>query len=237
MHGLAGAMLMYAEFNNGWTHKAPNNGLWDTEWERLYYNDPSLPIVPYPANGGGVDPVGKYKENRSYWGIAYYKYAKNKDVWACPSQERVDDWPEDGLGLPYQEFFKHCSYGLNGLMVANKEGIDAGRKISQIKYASEAIFFQDHLEQRLDTIEQDFLCASYGTGKNLPQWYNTEHSKKYGFDVMNEVFRHLKKCSTAWLDGHVSDIRWTRGEGVKWQWYAGSQNLEDIWDLHGGGGH
>lgn len=221
MHDLYNAMAMYIGDNNGYTHDAPNHGFWDNEWQRQKQGNPNITVTMY-------DIENEY----AYWGIAYFKYEKNRDVWACPSQERVDDWPEQNFGRPYQRYFKHCSYGLNGLTVSGE-----GRRVFTIyKHPSSLIFFQDHIEQRLEGFDQDFLCESKDTGMNLPQWTKPGDWRRTEFpNARDECFRHDKKCNTAWLDGHVSYIRYTLGEDVPYTWYYGAQvTLQDLWNISGG---
>ena len=61
--GLVLAMMMYVDDYDGKTHDSPNNGLWDNAWQ-----NPAI-VREYGPN-----------ENYSYWGIAYYPYAKNKKI-------------------------------------------------------------------------------------------------------------------------------------------------------------
>jgi len=224
MHDLYNAMMMYTIDHKGWTHRAPNHGFWDNAWQRQKSGDPSIEVKPYGMN-----------DSFAYWGIAYFKYEKNREVWSCPSQERVDDWPEQDFGKPYQKYFKNCSYGLNGYIVLHPTKEDAGRRIDQdFKHTSQTIFFQDHIEQRLDSISSDMLCYG-GSAVNLSQWRNAPRgagANPWFPNGIDEVFRHRNRSQITWLDGHVSDIKRTKGENVPSNWYTGGGA-----ELVGGTGH
>ena len=193
--GLGVALRMYVDDNDGRTHDSPNMGLWDNAWQ-------NPPIV---TKFGPNDPD-------AYWGIAYYPYAKNNDIFACPSQKRVDDWPESGWGIDYQQYFKYCSYGINGFIKNRKIDID-------FKRPAEIIAFQDHVEQKLDN-NGDMFHIKPGDNINLTHW---RPPGPYGNfpEAVQECFRHLGISNTCWLDGHVSEIRETTGENVPWRWYTG----------------
>ncbi len=201
LHGLGQAVLMYIGDNNGWTHHCANNGLWEDM-----------------NTGRALGP----DESMSYWGIAYSKYADNREIFTCPAAKRVDDWPEAGYGIKYQKFFKYCTYGMNGYMSHQKVG----------KYrAGEVIFCQDHIEQRLDGISQDMFCIGPGQTVNLPQWrpaseggWGFVDSYWAGYDTVGECFRHYGNSNTLWLDGHVTDIARSLGEGISTMWYTGVKN-------------
>lgn len=219
LHGLMSAVHMYVQDAKGWTHKSPNNGLWDNEHRK------------------GVEPFRQYKPNDSeaYWGVAYFKYSKNKEVFSCPAQARVDDWPENGWGQAYQKYFKYCSYGLNGFIsnVQNQhKGFQQGMLIdTDFKRPGLIIAFQDHIEQRMETPRDgatDMFCFSRN-GQNLLQWRpDGGHDQGRWFpNSVQECFRHLKRSNTVWLDGHVSDIRETVGTGVPMNWYVGDK--EPAW--------
>ena len=211
--GLVLAMRMYVDDYDGKTHDSPNNGLWDNAWEH-----PTI-IREYGPN-----------ENYAYWGIAYFPYAKNKKIFYCPGKQRVDDWPEWGppWGIQSQEYFKYCSYGINGY-ITNKK-ID-----HEFKHHSEVIAYQDHIEQKLDGIGSDMFCIGPGQRINIPQWRRSSQGGS-GFvdsnwsgdqwhDTVQECFRHRGTSMTVWLDGHVTEIKETTGEDIPAKWYTG--NPED----------
>ena len=195
--GLVLAMRMYTDDYDGKTHNSPNNGLWDNAHE-------------HPA------VVKQYGPNDSlaYWGIAYYPYAKNKKIFRCPSTKRLDDWPEWGApwGLPSQQYFKYCSYGLNGY-ITNKK-LEA-----EFKRHSEVIAFQDHIEQLLDD-NGDMFHIRPGENINLTQWRLGWRQTEFP-EAVQECFRHRGVSITSWLDGHVTEIEETTGEDVPRKWFTG----------------
>jgi len=208
--GLALALRMYADDYEGKTHNSPNNGLWDNAHLGL------SKVTPYGPN-----------DNLAYWGIAYFPYAENKKIYACPAAERVDDWPENGAswGRQMQEYFAYCSYGLNGYIT--NENIDTS---PQFKRQSEVIAFQDHIEQLLDD-NGDMFHIRPGDRINLPQWrpssqggtgfVDSTWSGDQWHDTVKECFRHRGVSMTVWLDGHVTEIKETTGEDVPRRWYLG----------------
>jgi len=196
--GLGLALRMYVDDHDGKTHNSPNNGLWDNAHE-----NPSV--------------VRKYGPNESmaYWGIAYFPYAENKKIFACPSVERVDDWPEWGApwGLPSQHYFAYCSYGLNDYITDEKIDLE-------FKRHSEVIAFQDHIEQKMDSINSDMFCIGPNVSINLTQWRYSPRDVWFP-NAVQECFRHRGVSMTCWLDGHVSEIAETTGEDVPCRWYTG----------------
>jgi len=196
LRGLGNAFVMYVEDNKGKTHDAPNQGLWDNAWEQ-----PDV-VVPYEPD-----------HENAYWGIAYQKYSSGKNIFHCPSHIRVDDWVEWGWGEPYQIYFWYCSYGLNNYI--------SDSKISNFKFPDEVIVAQDHIEQRLDSINSDMFCIGPTVTINLTQWRNGGTYGNYP-NSLEECFRHRGNSNTLWLDGHVTQIPFTDGKDpfyVPCRWY------------------
>lgn len=218
LHALAGALQMYVQDNHGWTHRSPNNGLWDNAWQN------SANFHRYGPN----DP-------NAYWGIAYYPYSKNKNIWSCPTAVRVDDWPENGWGISFQKYFQFCSYGLNGIIANSHNDAErtsayqAGMRLdSDFDRPATTIAFQDHIEQRLEVpvgaTDSDCFCITPSQGTNLTQWRLGFRRTEFP-NAVNECFRHLDRSNTAWLDGHISDIRKTSGRDVPATWYTGGRKV------------
>jgi prepilin-type N-terminal cleavage/methylation domain-containing protein/prepilin-type processing-associated H-X9-DG protein len=195
--GLVLALRMYADDYGGKTHRSPNYGLWDNEWQH-----PAV-VTKYGPN-----------DNMAYWGVAYQPYAQNKKIFRCPSTKRVDDWPENGSpwGLPSQKYFKYCSYGLNGYITDKKIDIE-------FKHQSEVIAFQDHIEQLLDD-NGDMFHIRPQDKINLTQWRNGGTLGNFP-EAVQECFRHRGVSMTSWLDGHVTEVEETTGENVPRRWYTG----------------
>lgn len=197
--GLGVSMRLYVDDYGGKTHNSPNYGLWDNAYEG------GKTVIQFGPN-----------DAMAYWGIAYYPYAPSKKIFRCPSTKRVDDWPEDGWGYVYQDYFKYCTYGLNSY-IKNK-------KVDHVfKKQAETIIFQDHIEQLLE-VTTDSFTVSQGASVNLTQWrpgsslvttYWRDH------DTVQECYRHANTSMTVWLDGHVSSIKRSDGEDVPRHWYTG----------------
>ncbi|MEN6336214.1 MAG: prepilin-type N-terminal cleavage/methylation domain-containing protein [Phycisphaerales bacterium] len=215
MKGLGVSLRMYIDDNGGRTHRSPNRGLWDTAYE----------------HGSVVQKLGP-NDKMAYWGIAYYPYASNKRIFRCPSSRRVDDWPDDGWGAAYQQYFRYCSYGINGYVTwYTREGTAKERNIrvdTDFKRHDEVIVFQDHIEQKLDDVDSDMLCIGPGVSINLSQWRPRSQGGEGlkdtywpDYDTIRECFRHTGLSNLCWLDGHVSGIKETTGEDVPTSWYTG----------------
>lgn len=214
MKGLGVALRMYVDNNDGKTHNAPNQGLWDNAWE-------------------GGTTIRKYGPNDgyAYWGIAYEPYARNKKIFRCPATKRADDWPENGWGIMYQEYFRYCSYGLNGYIASRQESDGSMHWVKidhEFKSHAEVIAFQDHIEQKLDGISSDMFCIGPSGRINLTQWRPSSQggtgfvdSYWKGHDTVAECYRHSASANICWLDGHVSEIRQSTGEDIPTYWYTG----------------
>jgi prepilin-type N-terminal cleavage/methylation domain-containing protein/prepilin-type processing-associated H-X9-DG protein len=206
--GLGVALRMYVD-DYVKTHKSPNQGLWDNAWEH-----PAV-IRKYAAD-----------EPYAYWGIAYEPYARNKKIFRCPSTKRVDDWPENGWGRAFQQYFKYCSYGLNRYVASRydqaKDKMIWVKPDHDFKRHDEVIAFQDHIEQLLDD-NGDLFYIRPGATINLTQWRNGGTLRDFP-EAVQECFRHMGWSNTCWLDGHVSGIKETTGEDVPAYWYTGLRN-------------
>jgi prepilin-type processing-associated H-X9-DG protein len=85
----------------------------------------------------------------------------------------------------------------------------------------------DHIEHFLDN-NGDMLHIMEGDRINLPQWrqettglsYNTaEHYP----DPLGQIFRHGRRANLLWLDGHISNIKESRGTDVPPYWFCGEE--------------
>jgi prepilin-type N-terminal cleavage/methylation domain-containing protein/prepilin-type processing-associated H-X9-DG protein len=205
--GFGLAFQAYLQDNDDWSHWSPNRGFWFVQNQRL-------------KNLGAV--MEDKDSSNAYWGIAYFPYAENMDLFHCPSSRyQLLNWNS----VDTIEVYYWAHFGLNGFA--------ANRKLSRIKSPGEMIVLQDHFEQKLDN-NGDMLHIRPQDTYNLPQW---RHHAKYP-DALLEIFRHGRTShaleteepwdpmgsgvtNTLWLDGHVSPIRQTTGEDVPGRWYTG----------------
>jgi prepilin-type N-terminal cleavage/methylation domain-containing protein len=212
------AALTYVEENNGRFNFAANNGLWDNRITN------AAQVIDYRPD----DPL-------AYWGIGYAAYTNDRDIFHCPSQKRVDDWPESNLGQAYQKYFYYCAYGLNGYIgvpFPSGSSQTRARAITSIAIPSRIIFCQDHIEQRLDSIDSDMFCIGPGDSVNLRQWRPSAQggtgfydSTWAPYDTVGECFRHNGTAILGFLDAHTQTQKETLGEDVPIFWYTG--NLKD----------
>ena len=201
------AFHAYLQDNDSWSHWGPNRGFW---------------FIPNPRNPKAPRVMADKNDTNAYWGIAYFPYARNMDIFHCPSSRyQLQVWNS----LMDIELYRWAHFGLNGFV--------ANRKVSQIRMPAEMIVLQDHFEQKLDN-NGDMLHLRPGDTYNLPQW---RHHEKFP-DALLEIFRHSRTSSTIepqapwdpqgrgftntlWLDGHASALPQTRGEDVPARWYTG----------------
>jgi prepilin-type N-terminal cleavage/methylation domain-containing protein/prepilin-type processing-associated H-X9-DG protein len=205
--GFGLAFQAYLQDNDYWSHWGPNRGFW-------YIVDPrNRNAAPKMADKNSID---------AYWGIAYYPYVQNMDVFHCPSSRyQLQTWNS----LTDVELYHWAHFGLNGFA--------ANRKLSKIRVPAEMIVIQDHFEQKLDN-NGDMLHIRPPDTCNLPQW---RHHPQFP-DALLEIFRHGRTANTIkdrspwdpqgtgfsntlWLDGHVSPVQQTRGQDVPARWYTG----------------
>ncbi len=211
--GFGYAFLAYVEEYDGKSHWGPNQGLW---------------YVP------GTRDMYDADDSSAYWGVAYYPYAENMEVFHCPSARRVDDWWDEST----QDQYQWCHFGLNGFA--------ASRVTTRIKQPGQFIILQDHIEQKLDN-NGDMFHIPPGQNVNLQMW-RTSWRSDYP-EAVAECFRHSRTAygdtestfpydtpgtgvsNSLWLDGHVSPIKETTGENVPVRWYTGGEGdgAQEVW--------
>ena len=110
--GFGMAFQAYLQDNDFWSHWGPNRGYWE------------LP---------GSNTMADKNNTDAYWGIAYFEYAGNRDVFHCPSSRfQLQTWhASDNI-----EIYHWAHFGLNGFV--------ANRKISRIRLPVKTIVIQDH---------------------------------------------------------------------------------------------
>lgn len=108
------------------------------------------------------------------------------------------------------------------------------------KSPTKMIFCQDGAEQRMDGPD-DHIGLFPGASSILTQWIGTGPANGgpygglsglyggYPFDF--EWYRHSKGNQTAWVDGHVSRIRFTGLKvGIDYRHYTGIEPLNPVKD-------
>jgi len=203
------AVRMYTQEWRGRTHWMPNGGLWS-------------------ARTGG--PPLSADDDRAYWGVAYLPYlAGNRavsdantavaDVWrslfVCPSFRVMDIDPG------YSDPNMPATYGGNIFM--------GNVNVTKVRNDSEVVFAEDAAEQRIDG-NGDFLIKfevdTYDPVKlhavpdnlqqyRLGQWFRAAPIE------WQEWFRHGRYGNVLWMDGHVTSIHETHGDGFPQSMYTG----------------
>ncbi|MGE4285086.1 MAG: type II secretion system protein [Phycisphaerae bacterium] len=193
----------YLQDNRYVSHWGPNRGYW---------------YVPNTRN-----KLMPQNSTYAYWGVAYFPYLKNRDVFHCPtSRYKLQTWNEADDTI---EVYNWAHYGFNGFV--------SNRYISRVKRPGEVIVMQDHFEQKLDN-NGDMFMVKPGESYNLTQWRNRDSLP----DAIVECFRHSRSSraveseepwspkqkgysNTLWLDGHVEPIKQSTGEDLKVFNYTG----------------
>jgi prepilin-type N-terminal cleavage/methylation domain-containing protein/prepilin-type processing-associated H-X9-DG protein len=172
-------------------------------------------------------------DDRAYWGVAYLDYAKRQQaIWRCPSATVSDEWREEGLTYP-TEYWLGSTYGLSDYLTRKPfpSTDHTAKKVTSFVSPARLIVFQDAVEQKMECYQDgqsaDSLGMFPGTKEILTQWRYDLASLYPGIDLGMQWYRHNKRCQTSWMDGHVSNIRftgWTKG--IDYRFYTGDQPLE-----------
>lgn len=161
------------------------------------------------------------QDHRAYWGVTYADYVKDKKVFGCPAFRNFTGIiAQDLLYGGDHRFIYTSAFSSNGWL--SKE------KVTSIPRWSEVILAHDHMEPRMEHGNRgersDMLFPSptginlthYREGKSRMNWYRGifRHAVRKANDVKTGG-----TLNTLWLDGHVSRIRETTGNGVLKRWY------------------
>ena len=194
----------------------PNDGQWTA--------NPRSDILLPPEHGN------------AYWALGYLNYfGKNKRVFRCPSAIYVDEWREEGRTFA-SDWWRDSSYGIcDFLLKPYDQAVEPFlKKVSFYQDPTKTIFCQDAAEQKMEG-GSDSIGLFPGNTSILTQWIGTPDpsgiygglSSYYGghhFDL--EWYRHSKGNQTAWVDGHVSRIRFTSLRvGIDYRHYTGIKPL------------
>ncbi len=214
--GLAGTMYTH-DFKDTFFHLGggtiPNDGQWTA--------NPSSDVLLSPS------------DSHAYWALGYLEYfGKNRKIFHCPKCIHPDEWHDDGRYYP-SEFWQNSTVGLCQYLLLPLSGTEASiKKVSSYKRPSQMIFCQDAAEQRMEGGE-DSLGLFPGYSSILTQWIGTPPplsglSTLYSrYDFTWEWYRHNKACQTFWVDGHVSNIKFTGLKvGIDYRHYTGELPLK-----------
>jgi prepilin-type N-terminal cleavage/methylation domain-containing protein len=204
----------------GTTMYADDNG------ESFHYGiDPSDGTANAPNGGQWTrnprsDVLLTPNDSLVYWGVAYLKYfGGTRQSFRCPTAKVVDEWRETGLTYPH-DFWLNSSYGLNQYVVRPPGSGKGPRKLGSFGNPATTVFAQDAAEQKMEG-ESDSLGLFPGKSECLTQWKYDLASLYPGIKMEFEWFRH-PTCDTLWVDGHASQIKYTK-KGVDYHIYYGDQ--------------
>jgi len=218
--GLAGTMYTHdyrdTYFNLG-GGTIPNDGQWTL--------NPSSDVLLAPNH------------SLAYWAIGYLEYfGKNRQIFHCPKSVHSDEWKDGGRNYP-PEFWQNSDFGMCVYILTpfNSSMGSQVLKVTSYKRPSQMIFVQDSAESRNEGGE-DTIGLFPGYSSILTQWIGTPPpmgglaAQYYGnYDFTWEWYRHNKTCQTSWVDGHISNIKFTGLKvGIDYRHYIGEIPLRPV---------
>jgi len=207
------ATTMYADDNGDQFHHVagmiPDQGQW-------------------PANPW-TDKLLHPDHSSAYRGVAYSPYVSgSREVFRCPSAQRVDEWREEGLPYP-GSFWLNSTYGINRHVITPfGTGASGPLKVSSFKSPETTILVQDAAEQRMEGPD-DSLGLFAGRTEILAQWRFAFQALYPEREMWLEWYRHNKRCNTLWVAGHVTSIRFNGfNKGVDYRCYTGEIPVKHV---------
>ncbi len=160
-------------------------------------------------------------DDRAYWGILFYEYVKDRELFGCPAfRNFCETIAKDLLYGGDHRLIYTSAFAINGWLT--KENT------VRIPRHSEVIVAHDHMEPRIENGNQsgnsDMLFPS-PTGVNLTHYRQGGGRADWYRGIFRHNIRKLDDFETGgtlnmlWLDGHVTSLRETTGEDVQKRWY------------------
>lgn len=163
----------------------------------------------------------KAGDHRAYWGIAYINHVREQKLFGCPAFRNFTQMiAQDLLYGGDHRFIATSAFGANGWL--------SREKTTRLPNPAEVIMAHDHMEPRIEhgnEAEKSDMLFPSPTGVNLTDYRKGGRRTNW----YRGIFRHAirigdnertgGRLNTLWLDGHVSVIRESMGQGVLKRWY------------------
>jgi prepilin-type N-terminal cleavage/methylation domain-containing protein/prepilin-type processing-associated H-X9-DG protein len=152
----------------------------------------------------------------AYWGVVFKAYAKNPEIFGCPSYRNVAEliYPDN------PRLIWEAAFGLNSNL--------SKKKTTAVRDAGHFIVCHDHAEPKLEQGSIDMLHNDGPGTLNLQMYRGSGARARFypGIFRHNIRFGGLQKTggrlNILWLDGHVSSLAETTGDDVPARWYTGA---------------
>ena len=180
-----------------------------------------------------ADPL----DSTAYWGVAYLPFLASRTlveaegdpangivefarkIWYCPSSNGMSR----DYGVPDPTF--PISYAINGYVTGSSA--PRYRKLASYRVPSNVILAQDAVKTRLTggvyAGASDTLSA-WTSSNNLRDWRppsGVAYLAGAHPDALREYYRHSRRSTVLWIDGHVSTIAESLGADVRQSNYTG----------------
>jgi len=153
-------------------------------------------------------------DDRSYWGVIYYEYIKEEEIFGCKTFKNFYDQIATDM-LYGQGEINNSAYSMNGWL--------ARERTAAIPHHAQVVVAHDHMEPRIEN-GNDMLCPD-SSGVNLSHYRSGGRTAWYRGIFRHSVRNHGDDFETGgnlnclWLDGHVTTIQETLGEDIPKRYY------------------